>query len=274
MLSWFVKTIRSGARAADGSLPADVWTEGVVHPTLNLFDVGDTRAVTLVIHWKPIDEGVVGPLTTGMDSPRGSETSDSKHLVIGEEVPTYPIDTRNALRDPDKKDAMNRQGLGVGEDGDPSPTLTSLFVPAVISTEEAEVSSVFPIQNTVIGRKDTAGPQGRGHGDADGPMFTLDTGGGHAVAVAEEEKNLEPAAYDEFNDSISPVHHTLRAGTKQSTGVFASVVRRLTPVECERLQGFPDDWTMADAKTVDSHRYKQMGNAVTVNVIGWIGSRL
>lgn len=253
MLSWFVKTIRSGARAADGSLPADVWTEGVVHPTLNLFDVGDTRAVTLVIHWKPIDEGVVGPLTTGMDSPRGSETSDSKHLVIGEEVPTYPIDTRNALRDPDKKDAMNRQGLGVGEDGDPSPTLTSLFVPAVVSTEEEEVSSVFPIQNTVIGRKDTAGPQGRGHGDADGPMFTLDTGGGHAVAVADEEKNLIPAA---------------------TAAAVASTVRRLTPVECERLQGFPDDWTLATIKTVDSHRYKQMGNAVTVNVIGWIGSRL
>jgi len=48
-------------------------------------------------------------------------------------------------------------------------------------------------------------------------------------------------------------------------------VRRLTPVETERLQGFPDDWTEGQA---DSHRYKQMGNAVTVNVIRWIGSRL
>ena len=50
-----------------------------------------------------------------------------------------------------------------------------------------------------------------------------------------------------------------------------AVVRRLTPTECERLQGFPDDWT---ADQVDSHRYKQMGNAVTVNVIQWIGARL
>jgi DNA (cytosine-5)-methyltransferase 1 len=48
-------------------------------------------------------------------------------------------------------------------------------------------------------------------------------------------------------------------------------VRRLTPRECERLQGFPDDWT---AEQSDSQRYKQMGNAVTVNVIEWIGSRL
>jgi len=138
----------------------------------------------------------------------------------------------------------------------------------------AIVVDTFPIQNTVIGRSDTAGPQGRGHGDAGGPMFTLDTGGGHAVAVVDEEKNLEPAAYDEFNDSISPVHHTLRAGTKQSTGVLTSVVRRLTPTECERLQGFPDDWTLVGEKSVDSSRYKQMGNAVTTNVIAWIGSRL
>ena len=48
-------------------------------------------------------------------------------------------------------------------------------------------------------------------------------------------------------------------------------VRRLTPIECERLQGFPDGWTDGQA---DSHRYKQMGNAVTVNVIEWIGNRL
>ena len=65
---------------------------------------------------------------------------------------------------------------------------------------------------------------------------------------------------------------TLRAGTKQSTGVMMeSTVRRLTPIECERLQGFPDGWTDGQS---DSHRYKQMGNAVTVNVIEWIGKRL
>jgi DNA (cytosine-5)-methyltransferase 1 len=48
-------------------------------------------------------------------------------------------------------------------------------------------------------------------------------------------------------------------------------VRRLTPTECERLQGFPDGWTDEQS---DTQRYKQMGNAVTVNVIEWIGFRL
>lgn len=48
-------------------------------------------------------------------------------------------------------------------------------------------------------------------------------------------------------------------------------VRRLTPMECERLQGFPDGWTETQS---DSQRYRQMGNAVTVNVIESIGTQL
>lgn len=48
-------------------------------------------------------------------------------------------------------------------------------------------------------------------------------------------------------------------------------VRKLTPLECERLQGFPDNWT---ANLSDTQRYKTLGNAVTVNVAQWIASRL
>lgn len=51
-------------------------------------------------------------------------------------------------------------------------------------------------------------------------------------------------------------------------------VRRLTPRECERLQGFPDDWTLIDEKTPDSRRYAALGDAVTVPVAEWIGRRI
>ena len=54
-------------------------------------------------------------------------------------------------------------------------------------------------------------------------------------------------------------------------------IRRLTPTECERLQGFPDDWTRWDAdgnKQSDSARYRQLGNAVAVPVVQWIAERL
>jgi len=67
-------------------------------------------------------------------------------------------------------------------------------------------------------------------------------------------------------------------------------VRRLTPIECERLQGFPDNWTAEKmelilegnewkatgkvVKQADGPRYKQMGNAITVNVGAWIGKQI
>ena len=57
-------------------------------------------------------------------------------------------------------------------------------------------------------------------------------------------------------------------------------VRRLTPRECERLQGFPDDWTRIQWKgkkpeeCPDGHRYKAMGNSMAVPVMRWIGQQI
>lgn len=48
-------------------------------------------------------------------------------------------------------------------------------------------------------------------------------------------------------------------------------VRRLTPVEWERLQGFPDDWTSGHS---DATRFRTLGNAVAVPVVEWIAERL
>ena len=47
-------------------------------------------------------------------------------------------------------------------------------------------------------------------------------------------------------------------------------VRRLTPIECERLQGFPDNWTLV-GNAADGPRYKALGNSMAVPVINWIG---
>jgi len=54
-------------------------------------------------------------------------------------------------------------------------------------------------------------------------------------------------------------------------------VRRLTPVECERLQGFPDDWTLVPHRNkpaADGPRYKAIGNSMAVPVMRWIGERI
>ena len=60
---------------------------------------------------------------------------------------------------------------------------------------------------------------------------------------------------------------------------YTNEVRRLTPLECERLQGFPDDWTITadgpvDGERSDSLRYQAIGNAVSVPVAQWIATRI
>jgi DNA (cytosine-5)-methyltransferase 1 len=171
----FVKIVRSGARAEDGSLPAEVWAERETAPTLNVMDNnGDSHATVLI-------------------------------------------------NDPTFFYAKSHQDVRI--QGDVINTLA-----ATMGTGGGNTPMVHAIQNTVIGRKDTSGPQGKGYGNEEDPMFTLDTTSPHAVATP-------------------------------------STVRRLTPTECERLQGFPDNWTEGQA---DSHRYKQLGNAVAVPVVEWI----
>lgn len=78
----------------------------------------------------------------------------------------------------------------------------------------------------------------------------------------------------QHNDTNAVVVPTLQS--RMGTGgnqVPMVGVRRLTPTECERLQGFPDGWTAVNDQS-DSTRYKQLGNAVAVPVVRWIMSRI
>lgn len=57
----------------------------------------------------------------------------------------------------------------------------------------------------------------------------------------------------------------------------AAQVRRLTPVECERLMGWPDDWTALRAdgtEVADSHRYRMCGNGVASPVAEWVATQI
>lgn len=68
--------------------------------------------------------------------------------------------------------------------------------------------------------------------------------------------------------------HTAKDQPVISTGY---IVRKLTPTECERLQGFPDGWTEIEfkgKKAPDSRRYKALGNSMAVPVMRWIGERI
>ena len=93
----------------------------------------------------------------------------------------------------------------------------------------------------------------------------------------------EPVAFHRKQDPISGSVSPALGVTTEGMGVMEnSTVRRLTPTECERLQGFPDGWTgerfdekkQAVIAQADSNRYKQMGNAVAVPVVDWLIKRL
>lgn len=66
---------------------------------------------------------------------------------------------------------------------------------------------------------------------------------------------------------INTLQARMGTGGNNMPMVATTQVRRLTPLECERLQGFPDGWTEGQS---DTHRYKQMGNAVAVPVVEWL----
>lgn len=91
----------------------------------------------------------------------------------------------------------------------------------------------------------------------------------------------EVKAIDFYNRSVRDDSPTLTDPKHNAVGVFEGRrIRRLTPIECERLQGFPDNHTkfgMIDGKTTEmanTHRYKQCGNAVTVDVVEAVAKRI
>jgi site-specific DNA-cytosine methylase len=108
------------------------------------------------------------------------------------------------------------------------------------------------------------------------------TGGGNVPMIFEEQPIAysvrEDAKANNFSatetDTALAVQALQPSPQSHHAQLFIAqtpVVRRLTPTECERLQGFPDGWTDGQA---DSNRYKQMGNAVAVPVVEWIISRM
>jgi DNA (cytosine-5)-methyltransferase 1 len=104
------------------------------------------------------------------------------------------------------------------------------------------------------------------------------TGGGNAPMVA------QPIGFDSYNlCETGDVTQTLKSpggGVTESIGAVrvGMAVRRLTPVECERLQGFPDGYTNIPwrkaAESPDGPRYKALGNSWAVPVVAWIGKRI
>ena len=172
--------------------------------------------------------------------------------------------------------------------------------------------AVVAIAGNIIGRTDGSGGNGNGF-DKSGACYTLTTNDRHAVAYGFEPGiTAREGNPNRFSSEVTP---TLRANMgdnqvgvaygfatkqmgldltqecgntlcandfKEPQAVFqpSSVVRRLTPIECERLQGFPDDFTKIPYRNKPADdcpngpRYKALGNSMAVNVMAWIGQSI
>ena len=191
-------------------------------------------------------------------------------------------------------------GLGIGKPGDPMNTLDT-------SSRHA-VAQPIPLNTmTMMGRPSDDGRMGSGIGSPGDPCPTITKAHSHAVAqpiaFAQNQRDevrimqvrrltkadqhgiaygFEPGITkregnpSRFLENGTP---TLRAhmGDNQIAMASQMSVRRLTPIECERLQGFPDNYTDIKPKgkdTPDGPRYKALGNSMAVPVMRWIGERI
>lgn len=192
------------------------------------------------------------------------------------------------------------QGSGAGAIGyepDQSPTLDTVKPPAVIylTGGEAQASRVYS--------SDGIAPSLRAHESGGNDLKVLCMAGQMPNSMVSDEVcgtlTAHEARVDRMRDAIAFAANQrgevrLQGGDgdvcgavpasqsgKQVQGVADGyAVRRLTPRECERLQGFPDDWTKVPyrGKTADecpdTPRYKAIGNSMAVPVMRWIGERI
>jgi DNA (cytosine-5)-methyltransferase 1 len=186
-----------------------------------------------------------------------SETMDSlvargPHAVL-QPIPIHDQATRHAGKNGEKTMGKGN-GLGVGHPGEPMNTLTKGDRHAV--AQPIAFSGQMSQPQTNVGITQTL--------QAKNPM---------AVAVGVDTYNGTETGQVSCTitaDVGGPTH----SGPKV---MQAMAVRRLTPVECERLQGFGDNYTDIKSKgkpTPDGPRYKALGNSMAVPVMAWIGQRI
>ena len=154
----------------------------------------------------------------------------------------------------------------IRESGEVSPTVTARYGTGGGNTPLVqEPNEVYCIVGNVIDRQPENG--GNGCGYQENLAYTITTVDRHAVYARQR--------VDEFrNGDIASTQSARQA--KDATDLvmepdrqYAQLIRRLTPLECERLQGFPDDWTNIPG-AADSARYRALGNSVAIPCVEFI----
>ncbi|HIE3839449.1 TPA: DNA cytosine methyltransferase, partial [Pseudomonas aeruginosa] len=158
--------------------------------------------------------------------------------------------------------------------GEIAPTLRAMGHGDSHANAGGQVAIAYPLLE--VGKRtgrSTSDPRaGLGVGAESDPMFTLQASAQHGVCVTGDiTHTLKAEGFDASEDGT---------GRGQPITPEAAGVRRLTTRECERLQGFPDDYTLIPwrgkpaTECPDGPRYKAIGNSKAVPVVRWIGRRL
>ena len=138
-----------------------------------------------------------------------------------------------------------------------------------------ETLLAYSIQGAAGRENPSSGPDGVGVRD-DGASYTLEARA-EAQAVAFAIRGRDGGADVEVSGDVVNSIRAAEGGSSRDYVATEWAVRRLTPRECERLQGFPDDYTLIPfgrGMAADSRRYKALGNTKSVNKVRWLGRRI
>ena len=291
----FVKAKRAMSDTDD-----DRWEATETAPTLNAFDNGgESRATVLMPVAYSVREDAKANTFSATETDTAlwlnglvpSPQSHHAQLFIAEPIPIQ--DGREMEK--------NQNGFGVGDAGSPSYTLDQTGAQAVAQpiifdgTRHDDFRMDTEIVPTLKQRMGTGGGQVPMVAEPvtvfqPGTMIRL--GGGvwqdQVPTLRAEAKrgDNEPhiaqpySFYTQFGSNANVFvdqSPTLKASQQSPSIATTMAVRRLTPLECERLMGFPDDhtrWTDEGKEQADTHRYKQCGNAVASPVARWVGEHV
>lgn len=136
----------------------------------------------------------------------------------------------------------------------------------------------------IIYAAETASTIQAGGGDRGYRVDAESAAGGHLVAYQKVRRSgergpdgeLPPEVWAERDVAATLSPADLTSEHRAVELVAGTTVRRLTPLEAERLQGYPDGWTLTSngKPQADSARYKQLGNSIAVPVFTWVAKRL
>jgi len=273
-------TTTDGIRA-DGAWDIEQEVVGALQAHLSKQASADDAAHGLLIPMRPVDDPLIIFENSYRDSVRISRNGITNTLPA--QMGTGGLKTPMVAQP--SSYATDDTTLAFDTQFGSNANVTENVSPTLKASQQAP-SVAYGISGNAIGRQDHNGPNGPSHTPEGGPMFTLTSTDIHAVAQ-EEPTVFQPGTMIRLNGGVwEGTVPTLRAEAKRGDNEPhihihdaepSMAVRRLTPLECERLMGWPDDHTKYKAEgteQADSHRYKQCGNGVASPVAQWIGEQI